>query len=61
MSFIASLFSKPKKPKVFTPPKMSDAEIQAKVAEEQRRAALAQGRASTILTGQTRLGDVGRA
>ncbi len=39
------------------PPDKSDAEIQAKAAEERKRLQLAQGRGSTILTGGEGVAD----
>lgn len=55
----AGLFSGPPKPP--KPPKTVDPEIQKSADEQRRRALMAHGRSSTILTeqGSGRLGEVG--
>lgn len=52
------MFGGAPKPKPPPPPKIDEKEIQDKEAEARRRAVLARGRASTILTGDS-LGSVG--
>jgi hypothetical protein len=58
--FLKTLFVGPDKPKTpnMKPPGPSDSEIQRQAADAQRRAALAKGRSSTVLTGGG-LGNVG--
>jgi len=55
MSFLSS----PKKPKIPTPPTNTSEAVQSAQDEARRAALLAQGRSSTILTGNGGLGNVG--
>lgn len=51
---------KPNIPKPPTPPSTSSGQIQQSELDARRRALLARGRSSTILTGTTQLGSVGQ-